>query len=454
MCYSLVAITLGGLVLKVGMITLGCAKNTVDTEIMLANLKAHGYEFTDNPEEAHILVINTCGFIQAAKEESIDTILEMAVWKEQGVCRLLIVTGCLSQRYGEEILAEMPEVDAVLGTGQLDKLVHVIEEALDGRRVCAISQPAFDYDNSIGRLRVTPRYSAYLKIAEGCDHRCAYCAIPLIRGNYRSRSQESIVREVENLAREGVLEINIIAQDVTRYGLDRYGRYALPELLRKILQIEGPAWLRLLYAYPTNFTPELIELMANESRLLEYVDLPLQHISPRILKAMRRPDNPEQIRRLLYALREAMPQITLRTTFIVGFPGETEQDVELLAEFMREIQFDHVGVFTYSREEGTAAAAMPDQIPPAISQERRDYLMSIQAPISLARNERYVGQTIEVLVEEDWPDGQGVIGRGRKDAPEVDGLVYVRDSQARPGQIILAEIEQALDYDLVGVARA
>ncbi len=440
--------------MKVGVLTLGCAKNTVDTEIMLANLQARGYEFTADPAEADVLVVNTCGFIQAAKEESIDTILEMANWKEEGCCRLLVVTGCLTQRYGDEILAEMPEVDAVLGTGLLDQLPDVIERALAGERVCAVSQTAFDYDKASERLRVTPRYSAYLKIAEGCDHRCAYCAIPIIRGNYRSRSQESIVREVERLAREGVREINIIAQDVTRYGLDRYGRRTLTDLLRQVLQVEGPTWFRLLYAYPTNFTSELTDLMASEPRLLEYVDLPLQHISSRILRAMRRPDDPEQVRRLLARLREAMPDITLRTTFIVGFPGETERDVELLAKFMQETQFDHVGVFTYSREEGTEAADLPDQIPEAISQERRDYLMSLQAPISLARNQRYVGRSIEVLVEEHWPAGKGIIGRGRKDAPDVDGRVFVRNAQFSPGQIITAIIEEAHEYDLVGVARA
>lgn len=444
----------GDLSLKVGMITLGCAKNTVDTEIMLAGLRAQGYELTNDPALANVLVINTCGFIQAAKEESIETILEMATWKEKGACRLLLVTGCLTQRYGQEILDEMPEVDAVLGTGMLDQLAQVIQRVLAGERVCAVAEPTFDYDTTAERLRVTPQHSAYLKIAEGCDHRCAYCAIPLIRGKYHSRSQESIIREVEALAREGVREINVIAQDVTRYGQDRYGRFELPNLLRQLLQVPGPAWFRLLYAYPTHFSPELIELMRAEPRILEYVDLPLQHISANILKAMRRPDNPEQVRRLLYGLREAMPQITLRTTFIVGFPGETEQDVELVADLMREICFDHVGVFTYSREEGTVAAEMPNQIPAALSQERRDYLMALQAPISLARNERYLGQTIEVLVEEDWPDGKGIVGRGRKDAPDVDGLVYVRNSQARAGEIILADIQQALEYDLVGVARA
>ncbi len=444
----------GDLALKVGMITLGCAKNTVDTEIMLAGLRTQGYEFTNDPAVAEILVVNTCGFIQAAKEESIDTILEMATWKEKGACRLLLVTGCLTQRYGQEILDEMPEVDAVLGTGRLDQLADVIQRALAGERVCAVADPTFDYDATTERLRVTPPYSTYLKIAEGCDHRCAYCAIPLIRGKYHSRSQESIIREVKALAREGLKEINVIAQDVTRYGQDRSGRFELPNLLRQLVQIPGPAWFRLLYAYPTHFSSELIELMRSEPRILEYVDLPLQHISPSILKAMRRPDSPEQVRRLLYQLREAMPQVTLRTTFIVGFPGETEQDVELVADLMREICFDHVGVFTYSREEGTVAAEMPDQIPAAISEERRDYLMSLQAPISLARNKRYLGQTIEVLVEAPWTDGQGIVGRGRKDAPDVDGLVYVRNSPARPGEIILAEVEQALEYDLVGVARA
>ena len=440
--------------LKVGMITLGCAKNTVDTEIMLGDLQAQGYKLTNDPALADVLVINTCGFIQAAKEESIATILEMAEWKEKGVCRLLLVTGCLTQRYGQEILDEMPEVDGVLGTGTLDQLDSVIKRALNGERVFLVAEPTFDYDIVKERLRVTPQYSAYVKVAEGCDHTCAYCAIPLIRGKYRSRSRESIINEVQALAKEGVQEINIIAQDVTRYGYDRYGSFLLPNLLQDLLQVAGPAWFRLLYAYPTHFTPELIKLMRSNSRLLDYVDLPLQHISPRILQAMRRPDNPEQVRRLLYTLREALPQVTLRTTFIVGFPGETERDVELVADLMREIQFDHVGVFTYSREEGTVAAELPEQIPFAISEERRDYLMSLQAPISKSRNERYLGQTVEVLVEQSWAEGDGIVGRGRKDAPDVDGLVYVHNSGAKPGQIILAEINQALEYDLVGVSGA
>ncbi len=439
--------------MKVGMITLGCAKNTVDTEIMLGELRAKGYELTNDPARAHLLIINTCGFIQAAKEESIASILEMAEWKEKGVCRGILVSGCLTQRYGQQILEEMPEVDGVLGTGTLGQIDEVIKRVLAGERVLAVADPAYDYDTAPKRLRVTPKYSAYVKIAEGCDHRCSYCAIPLIRGAYRSRDRNSIIREVQDLSREGVQEINLIAQDVTRYGLDRYGRLGLASLLQDLLQIEGPAWFRLLYAYPTHFSPDLIDLMRKESRFVEYIDLPLQHISPRLLREMRRPDDPAQIRRLLTSLRDNIPDLTLRTTFIVGFPGETEADVELLANFMREFCFDHVGVFTYSQEEGTEAARRTDQIPDDVKEERRDYLMSLQRSISRTRNQRFVGRSIEVLVEKEWPQGQGIIGRGRKDAPDVDGLVYVRKVNAQPGQIIVVDIVSALEYDLVGVAQ-
>lgn len=437
--------------MRVGMITLGCAKNTVDTEIMLGDLQARGYRFTDQPADANVLIVNTCGFIEAAKQESIDTILEMAQWKEEGCCQALIVTGCLTQRYGAEILEEIPEVDAVLGTGTFGQLSAVIDRVLQGERVLLVADPSYDYDTVTSRLRVTPRGSAYVKIAEGCDHRCAYCAIPLIRGPYRSRSRESIVQEVSRLAAEGVQEINLIAQDTTRYGLDRYGRLELTALLQELLKIDGPAWYRLLYLYPTFFNEELLDLIARQERVLDYLDLPLQHISPRILRDMQRPDDPDSIRRLLYRVRERVSDITLRTAFIVGFPGETDDDVAMLADFMREIQFDHVGVFTYSQEEGTLAASRPDQIPEAAKEERRDFLMMEQQPISLARNRRYIGRTIEVLVEKRWPAGDGVIGRGRKDAPEVDGLVYVRGTDAAPGKIIPCDVQEAQEYDLLGV---
>lgn len=436
------------------MITLGCAKNTVDTEIMLADLKQRAYQIISDPSQAEILVVNTCGFIEAAKRESLETILEMAGWKQEGICRSLIVTGCLTQRYGEQILADMPEVNGVLGTGNFHRLHEVIERTLVGERVLLIEQPTFDYDQERPRLRVTPVHSAYVKIAEGCDNRCSYCVIPLVRGSYRSRKQESIMAEVSRLAADKTVEINLIAQDTTRYGQDQSGQLQLAELLRSLLTIAGPSWFRLLYGYPTHFTEQLIELLATEPRLVKYLDIPLQHISPRILREMNRPDDVQQVRALISRLRQRIPDLTLRTTFIVGFPGEQESDVQLLAEFMQEMEFDHVGIFAYSQEEGTAAAKRQDQVPPAVREERRQRLMALQQPISRRRNQRFVGRTIPVLVEGAWPEGNGVYGRGQKDAPEVDGLVYVHGAtDIPPGKIISADITRAKDYDLVGVVR-
>ncbi len=437
--------------MKVGMVTLGCAKNTVDTEIMLAELQKHGYEITADAGQAEVLVVNTCGFIEAAKRESLDTILEMAGWKQRGACNTLIVTGCLTQRYGEQIIQDMPEVNGVLGTGNFHRLVEVIDRTLAGERVLEVAAPTFDYDQDRSRVRVTARHTAYVKIAEGCDNCCTYCAIPLVRGGYHSRKMASVLQEVSQLAAEGVQEINLIAQDTTRYGQDITGRLQLAELLRSLLTVSGPAWFRLLYGYPTHFTDELIDLLANEDRLVNYLDIPLQHISPRILREMNRPDDVGQVRKLINTLRERIPDITLRTSFIVGFPGETEADFALLEQFMQEIQFDHVGVFAYSQEEGTVAGGRLDQVPLGLREQRRDRLMSVQQAISKARNLRFVGRTLEVLVERAWPEGKGVVGRGRKDAPDVDGLIYVRDAQPAPGSIILADIDQAHDYDLVGV---
>lgn len=437
--------------MKVGMITLGCAKNTVDTEIMLAELQKHGYEITSDARQAEVLVVNTCGFIEAAKRESLDTILEMAGWKRRGACNTLIVTGCLTQRYGEQILQEMPEVNGVLGTGNFHRLIEVIERTLAGERVLEIAAPTFDYDQERARVRVTPRHTAYVKIAEGCDNCCTYCAIPLVRGGYHSRQMSSVLQEVRRLAAEGVQEINLIAQDTTRYGQDLSGKLQLVELLRSLLTVSGPAWFRLLYGYPTHFTDELIDLLASEARLVNYLDIPLQHISPRVLREMNRPDDVDQVRSLLCTLRDRIPDITLRTSFIVGFPGETESDFALLEQFMQEMQFDHVGVFAYSQEEGTVAGERPDQVPPATREQRRQRLMSVQQEISRSRNQRFVGRTLEVLVEQSWPEGNGIVGRGRKDAPDVDGLVYVRNTQAPVGSLILVDIDQARDYDLLGV---
>lgn len=433
------------------MVTLGCAKNTVDTEIMLGDLQRSGYTLSADASQAQVLVVNTCGFIEAAKQESINTILEMAEWKKSGQCRVLIVTGCLTQRYGEQILQDMPEVDGILGTGNFHRLIEVVERTLGGERVLEIAKPTFDYDQAGSRLRVTPKHSAYVKVAEGCDNCCTYCAIPLVRGGYHSRKMESILQEVATLAGEGVQEINLIAQDTTRYGWDLSGQFQLAELLRSLLLIKGPVWFRLLYGYPTHFTDELIDLISSDRRLVNYLDIPLQHISPKILREMNRPADVQQIRKLLSTLRERIPGLTLRTSFIVGFPGETEADVRLLADFIEEIQFDHVGVFVYSQEDGTVAGDRTDQVPLQVREERRDYLMSLQQPISRRRNQRFVGQTIEVLVEKAWPAGNGVVGRGRKDAPDVDGLVYVQGTQALLGSMMLVDVHTAKDYDLTGV---
>lgn len=433
------------------MVTLGCAKNTVDTEIMLADLKKQGYEITADASQAEVLVVNTCGFIEAAKRESLDTILEMAGWKRNGSCNTLIVTGCLTQRYGEQILREMPEVNGVLGTGNFHRLTEVIARTLTGERVLETAAPTFDYDQDNPRLRVTPAHSAYVKIAEGCDNCCTYCVIPLVRGGYHSRKIVSVAQEVAQLAVEGVQEINLIAQDTTRYGQDLSGQLQLPTLLRSLLTIPGPRWFRLLYGYPTHFTDELIDLLASDDRLVNYLDIPLQHISPRILREMNRPDDVGQIRQLLSVLRERIPDLTLRTSFIVGFPGETEEDFALLVDFVKETEFDHVGVFAYSQEEGTVAGERSDQLPVSLREERRDRLMMLQQAISRRRNQRFVGRTLEVLVERAWPEGNGVMGRGRKDAPDVDGLIFVRATGALVGSIILVDIESAKDYDLVGV---
>lgn len=433
------------------MVTLGCAKNTVDTEIMLADLCEHGHVFTARAEQADVLVINTCGFIEAAKQESLNTILEMAEQKQTGRCRALIVTGCLTQRYGEQIMQELPEVDGVLGTGNFHLISEVVERALAGERVLEITAPTFDYDQFSQRLRVTPAHSAYVKVAEGCDNCCSYCAIPLVRGGYHSRRLESIHQEVSRLAAEGVKEINLIAQDTTRYGWDLSGQLQLPQLLRSLLTIPGPAWFRLLYCYPTHFTDELIELLASQSRLVSYLDIPLQHISPRILREMNRPDDADQVRQLLQRLRQRIPDLTLRTSFIVGFPGETDDDFQLLEDFVREVEFDHVGVFAYSQEEGTAAGARPDQVDLAVREQRRERLMAVQRPISRRRNQRLVGRNLEVLVEAEWSAGAGVVGRGRKDAPDVDGQVYVRDANVAVGSLVQVSIQVARDYDLVGV---
>lgn len=435
--------------MKVGVISLGCAKNLVDTEVMLGLLRQAGYEIVNDQHVAEIMVINTCGFIESAKQESINTIIETGQLKDTANLRLLLVAGCLSQRYREQLLSELPEIDAIIGTGDVLSIVPIIERALHGERVVQVGQPEFLYDESHPRVQSTPQATAYVKIADGCDNCCSYCIIPHLRGHYRSRTLESIVTEVERLAGEGVREFCLIAQDTTRYGLDLYGDYRLSELLRRLAKIEGVKWLRLLYCYPTHFDDEIIATMADEEKVCKYIDLPLQHSEDRILSEMNRRGDQRSIRALLTKLRQAMPELVLRTSLIVGFPGETQGDVDALADFIRTVEFDHLGVFTYSQEEGTVAGARADQVDESAKEQRRDQIMRVQAEVARRRHQRWVGQVVEVLVESINESGHR-IGRFEGQAPGVDGVVVVRKSEASVGQHCRAKITGALQYDLVG----
>lgn len=411
--------------MKAGFISLGCAKNLVDTEIMLGILQDHGIELTTNPADADILIVNTCAFIQSAKEESITTLLSMADYKETGRCRALIVAGCLGQRYGQELLDELPEADAIIGTGAWNRIMEAVDETIRGRRVI-ITEGEIIYDAKMPRIRTTPPYTAYVKIAEGCDNRCAFCAIPMIRGRYISRTVEDICAEVHALVGQGVKEINLIAQDTTNYGHDLYGKPSLARLLKEIVKEPKLKWVRILYCYPRFFTDELIETIAAEPKICNYVDLPLQHAHDAVLKRMRRPDTRAEIEALLERIRKGIPGVAIRSTFIVGYPGETEEEFETLKNFLLEQRFDHVGIFTYSREEDTPAYDLPDQVSEEVMQERYHELMSINSMISQQKNEELRGRELEALVvarDEDVPNI--VAGRSYREAPEVDGLVYI-----------------------------
>ncbi|MBE8949630.1 MAG: 30S ribosomal protein S12 methylthiotransferase RimO [Quinella sp. 3Q1] len=434
--------------MKVGFVSLGCAKNLVDTEVMLGIMQARGIELTANPAEADILIVNTCAFILSAKEESITTILNLAEYKS-GRCRALIVAGCLGQLYRRELLEEMPEVDAVIGTGAWNRIMEAIAETLSGRRVILLGEREIIYDAKTPRIRTTPPYTAYVKIAEGCNNRCSFCSIPLIRGRQISRPIEDIRAEVENLAAQGVKEINLIAQDTTAYGTDLYGKPQLVELLRELVKVDVH-WLRILYAYPRRFTDELIDLIAAEPKICNYIDLPLQHASNKILKRMNRPDTRESIEALIKKIRAKIPGVVIRSTFIVGFPGETEEDYLELKNFLREQRLDKVGIFTYSREENTAAYNFPDQISEEVMQERYHDLMSMQSLISQELNETLEGQELEVLIEgRDEEVNQVVAGRSYRDAPEVDGLVYIEnDGRSKAGDLVRVKVLAGFVYDI------
>ena len=433
---------------KIGMVSLGCSKNRVDSELMLGRLEDAGYVITPDPADADAIIVNTCGFIDTAKEESIDTLLEMAQFKQSGRCRLLIATGCMVQRYSDELKEGLPEVDAFVGVRDFDALADVIRRADSGERAVEVSGRR----GATGcgrRVLTTPAYSAYVRISEGCDNRCTYCAIPLIRGGYHSRPYGEIMDECRALAAQGVTEITLIAQDTSRYGNDfEGGRTLLSRLLRDVAAIEGVHWVRVLYTYPDTVDEELVATLRDEPKVCEYLDLPLQHINARILKRMNRRGDPQSIRALLRDCREK--GMFLRTTFMVGFPGETEEEFEELLDFVKEIRFDRLGAFAYSPEEGTAAADMPDQVPDEVKQERLERLMQLQQGISLELNKRRVGEVCEVLVE--GFEGLTYYGRSMREAPEIDGKVFfISERELEPGQYVRVRITGAEEYDLQGV---
>ncbi|MCI7056687.1 MAG: 30S ribosomal protein S12 methylthiotransferase RimO [Selenomonas bovis] len=438
--------------MKAGFVSLGCSKNLVDTEMMLGILREHGIELTPEPAEADILIVNTCAFIESAKEESITTILNMAEYKESGRCRSLIVAGCLGQRYGQELLDDMPEADAIIGTGAWNRIMEAVEESLKGHRVVIAGEDKLLYDEHTPRITTTPAYTAYVKIAEGCNNRCAFCAIPYIRGAYRSRPIEDIRDEVVNLAARGVKEIILIAQDTTEYGRDLYGEPQLAKLLRTLCTVEGVHWIRTLYSYPTYFSDELIETIASEPKLVKYVDLPMQHAHDEVLRRMHRPDTQASMRALIEKLRTRIPDVTIRSTFIVGFPGETDAQYQTLRNFLEEMRLDKVGVFTYSREEGTPAYDMPNQVPEDVMQERYHDLMSLQCKISEELNHELEGKELEVLVEgRDEEQANIAVGRSYREAPDVDGQVYIEgDTDSQIGDLVRVRVLQGFTYDVVG----
>lgn len=443
--------------MKIFIETLGCPKNTVDSENMAALLEKGGHTMAASPEEADAIIVNTCAFINDAKTESIDTILEMAQYKEDPETgkkqdKLLVVSGCLAQRYSEELYKEIPEADILIGVNDYDHINEILSEHDTKGRLRYDTTAPQSYCEIPDRLTEAGSVSAYLRIAEGCDNVCSYCVIPSIRGHYRSRHMEDIQKEAEMLAARGTKELIIIAQDVTAYGKDIYGRLALPELLRGLCAIDGIEWIRLLYCYEDSITDELIETIRSEEKICKYIDIPLQHISDRILSSMNRHSTSESIKATLKKLRERIPGMHIRTTFIVGFPGETDEDYNELADFIEEQKFDRLGVFAYSREEGTPAAEMPDQVDEDIKEQRRDEIMAIQREISLAGNIAKVGRTLRVLVEEHCEDGT-YMGRTEYDAPDIDdGVIFTSDAELEPGTFVNVEITDAFDYDLTGKA--
>lgn len=437
--------------MKILLVSLGCDKNLVDSEVMLGMLAEKGYTFTDDEAEAEIAVVNTCCFINDAKEESVNAILEMAELKKSGQLKALIVTGCLAQRYQKEIREEIEEVDAIIGTSAIDKIAETIEDAIAGESREHVLPLDGKLSGNRKRMVTTGGHYAYLKIAEGCDKHCTYCIIPAIRGEYRSVPMEELTAEAETLAAGGVKELILVAQETTLYGLDLYGEKKLPELLSRLCRIPGLYWIRILYCYPEEITDDLIRVIKQEEKICHYLDIPVQHGSDSVLKRMGRKTDSEQIRNMVKKLRENIPDICLRTTLITGFPGETEKDHETLMEFVDEMEFDRLGVFTYSPEEGTPASLMPDQVGEDVKEKRRDAIMELQQEIAYEAAGKMEGKSVDAMIEGKIADEDAYVARTYKDAPNVDGYLFIHtDRQLMSGDFVKVRITGSYEYDLIG----
>lgn len=432
-------------------ISLGCDKNLVDTEVMLGMLASRGYQMIDDEEQADIIVVNTCCFIHDAKEESINTILQMAEYKNGGRLKALIVTGCLAQRYQKEIVEEIKEVDAVLGTASYDRILDAVDEALKGHVDIVMNDINRIPDVNTNRLVTTGGHFAYLKIAEGCDKHCTYCIIPKIRGNFRSVPMENVMKEAKQLVEQGVKELILVAQETTVYGKDLYGEKTLPKLLHELCKIPKLRWVRILYCYPEEITDELIQAIKSEEKVCKYLDLPIQHANNEILKKMGRRTSKEELIEIITKLRTEIPEITLRTTLITGFPGETKEQHEEVVDFIDQMEFDRLGVFTYSPEEDTPAALMPDQIPEEVKEERQAELMELQQEIAFDMADDMIGREVLVMIEGKVADENAYVGRTYKDAPNVDGLIFINtEEELMSGDFVRAKVTGAIEYDLIG----
>lgn len=437
--------------MKISVVTLGCSKNEIDSELMMSVLKNNNYLEANSLDDADIIIVNTCGFIEKAKEESIETIWEMSRYKSEGRCKYLILAGCLAERYSKELMDEISDIDAIIGTGNIKEISSVIKDLkIKSQRIKKVGNINVDYLEDVNRINFSN--TEYVRISEGCDNFCTYCIIPKLRGKHRSRRIEDIIREVEYLATNGVKEIILIGQNTSDYGIDLYSNYSLNLLLDKLNAIEGIVWIRVLYLYPDNFTDDLIRSIRENKKVVKYVDIPLQHISNKVLKTMNRKTSKEDIKSLINKLRQEIPEIIIRTTFIVGFPGETDKDFDELYDFIKEIKFDRLGVFTYSQEEDTPAYNLPDQVPEHIKETRKDKIMELQKNISEDIMYTKVGKSFTVLIEE-IVDNNTYIGRSYMDSPDIDGVVYVNSSNdINLGDLITVNITDYMEYDLIGEA--